>query len=85
MSKKTIVRFLRPWATYGAGEVAGFAPHVADKLLSNGFAALNEPAPPPAPDPAPPADLSEQTDAGDPPKPAPAAAAKKSTTSKKSS
>lgn len=79
---KIIVRLLKQWGSHNSGEVAGFAPHVATKLISQGYAELH-----PRPEPInPPATLDEQTDAGDPPKPAPAAAApKKSVTTKKSS
>jgi hypothetical protein len=77
---KTIVRLLKQWGSHNPGEVAGFAPHVATKLISQGYAELH-----PRPEPIkPPATLDEQADAGDPPKPAPAAASKKSTTKKSS-
>lgn len=32
------VRLLRDWSTYAAGEVAGFAPEIAEWLLSRGYA-----------------------------------------------
>lgn len=46
----TAVQFQRPYGIYNRGEIAGFAPAEADRLVSAGVAARVEvEAPPPAP------------------------------------
>lgn len=68
---KTIVRFVKPWAVHPSGEVAGFEPHVAQKLIDQGYAVAHNPNPAPAPveeapaAPAAPAEADAEADAED--------------------
>lgn len=74
---KTILRFIKPWAVHPAGEIAGFEPHTAQKLIDQGYAVLHNPTPAPAPvqeAPAAPveADGAEDKAPADEPAPVPA-------------
>lgn len=41
---KTIVKFTKPWGRYNRGEIAGFAPDMAARLIGT-VAAAHDPAP----------------------------------------
>lgn len=42
MSDKVVVRFLKAWRGYSAGELAGFDPEVVEGLKTKGFAEVYE-------------------------------------------
>lgn len=35
---KTVVKFIRPWQIYSPGDIAGFEPELAEKLVKGGAA-----------------------------------------------